>query len=217
VLQLADQGELDAILGNTPAALPSITLTDAAKGRILSVIEDNEPRLRLRIDARFSYQFEHADEPESSDVSVDVGGLVLILDRVSARRADGMTMDYVTSPRGSGLVVDNPNEPPSVQQLSVEDFQRWHDEGRAFHLFDVRTEMEWNIARLDGAVLLDDDGQAALEALPKDAPIVFLCHHGVRSQHAAEHFLAGGYRNVFNLTGGIDAWSMRIDPSVPRY
>jgi monothiol glutaredoxin len=46
---------------------------------------------------------------------------------------------------------------------------------------------------------------------------VFHCHHGVRSQRAAEYFQSQGFSNLRNLTGGIDAWSQLVDPSVPRY
>jgi len=47
---------------------------------------------------------------------------------------------------------------------------------------------------------------------------VFHCHHGIRSQSAAEYFLREkGFRNLYNLRGGIDAWSQLVDPSVPRY
>ena len=56
-----------------------------------------------------------------------------------------------------------------------------------------------------------------LEALPKETPLVFHCHKGGRSQAAAEHFADLGFTNVFNLAGGIDAWSQEIDPEVPRY
>ena len=62
------------------------------------------------------------------------------------------------------------------------------------------------------------DAQAErLGALPKDTMIVFHCHHGGRSQQAAEHFAAEGFSNIHNVEGGIDAWSQQIDPSVPRY
>jgi monothiol glutaredoxin len=54
-------------------------------------------------------------------------------------------------------------------------------------------------------------------ALPKDTPLAFHCHHGGRSQTAAEHFAGLGYTNVSNVVGGIDAWSQEIDPDVPRY
>ena len=53
--------------------------------------------------------------------------------------------------------------------------------------------------------------------LSKDTPLVFYCHHGPRSQQAADFFCSHGFRNVYNLDGGIDAWSAEVDPSVPRY
>ena len=51
----------------------------------------------------------------------------------------------------------------------------------------------------------------------RETPIVFQCHHGARSQQAAEYFQRQGFRNLHNLRGGIDAWSLLVDPSVPRY
>ena len=56
---------------------------------------------------------------------------------------------------------------------------------------------------------------AAIEALPKDTPLAFYCHHGGRSRGAAEHFLKLGFKNVYNLAGGIDAWSRDVDPERP--
>ena len=48
--------------------------------------------------------------------------------------------------------------------------------------------------------------------------MLFQCHHGIRSQSAAEYFLREqGFSNLYNLRGGIDAWSQLVDPSVPRY
>ena len=47
--------------------------------------------------------------------------------------------------------------------------------------------------------------------------LVFHCHHGGRSQAAAEHFRSRGFTNVHNMVGGIDAWSREVDPDVPRY
>jgi monothiol glutaredoxin len=46
---------------------------------------------------------------------------------------------------------------------------------------------------------------------------VVQCHHGVRSQRAAEELVAAGFRDVHNLVGGIEAWSRDVDPEVPRY
>ena len=91
------------------------------------------------------------------------------------------------------------------------------DDGGQFELVDVRTDEERAIARIEGARLLDRTYHDALLALDRDTPIVFQCHHGTRSQSAAEYFLNEGFRNLYNLKGGIDAWSRLVDPSVPRY
>jgi rhodanese-related sulfurtransferase len=86
---------------------------------------------------------------------VDCGGITILLDPSSAQRADGVSIDFVTGPEGSGL--------------------------------------------------------------DRNTTVVFQCHHGIRSQSAAEYCLREGFRNLYNLQGGIDAWSQLVDPSVPRY
>jgi monothiol glutaredoxin len=73
------------------------------------------------------------------------------------------------------------------------------------------------VAPFPGAEVLDADSHARLAALDKDTPIAFLCHHGNSSRQAAEHFREHGFRDLYNVTGGIDAWSRAIDPSIPRY
>jgi len=73
------------------------------------------------------------------------------------------------------------------------------------------------MATIDGSRLFDQAYQDALLLRDRDTPIVFQCHHGIRSQHAAEYFRGEGFRNLYNLRGGIDAWSLLVDPSVPRY
>ena len=57
----------------------------------------------------------------------------------------------------------------------------------------------------------------SLMGLLRDTPLVFHCHHGGRSQQAAEYFLDQGFTRVANLRGGIEAWSVEVDPQVPRY
>jgi monothiol glutaredoxin len=81
----------------------------------------------------------------------------------------------------------------------------------------VRTEKERATAKIEGVPQLDDKTMAEVENLPKDTPLAFHCHHGGRSRAAAEHFLKLGFTNVYNMTGGIDAWSRDVDPKVPRY
>jgi monothiol glutaredoxin len=65
--------------------------------------------------------------------------------------------------------------------------------------------------------MYDDAARAQLMALDKSTPLIFHCHHGGRSQAAAEQALQMGFRDVNNVRGGIDAWSLEIDPSVRRY
>ena len=84
-------------------------------------------------------------------------------------------------------------------------------------LLDVRTAEERATAQIPGTTLVDPQVAAGIEKLPKDAMLVFHCHHGGRSQQAAEHFRALGFSNVYNVAGGIDAWSQQVDSSVPRY
>ena len=82
---------------------------------------------------------------------------------------------------------------------------------------DVRTEEERAIATIDGSRLLDRAYHDALLELDRATPLVFQCHHGIRSQRAAEYFQQQGFTNLSNISGGIDAWSMLVDPSVARY
>jgi monothiol glutaredoxin len=91
------------------------------------------------------------------------------------------------------------------------------DSGKVKHFYDVRTQKERDIAALPNTTLLDDSTMAQIEALAKDTPIAFHCHHGGRSRGAAEHFLKQGFKNVYNVAGGIDAWAKDVDPSIKRY
>ena len=81
----------------------------------------------------------------------------------------------------------------------------------------VRTEEERATASIAGSRLLDEAYGRELEALDRSTPLVFQCHHGGRSARAAAHYLALGFREVYNLVGGIDAWSTEVDGSVARY
>lgn len=85
-------------------------------------------------------------------------------------------------------------------------------------MIDVRTREEFEAARLEGATLFSQELlQEALMKWDRNAPVVFICHHGVRSLDAAAYFAGHGFTNVRSLTGGVDAWSTEIDPTVPRY
>jgi len=224
VRELFQSGELQGLLGvsgaaNAPAAAapsgepPKVTVTPAAKQAIIAAKGDDPGTLRLEVSA----DFEHAlsiDEPGSGDFQVDAGGITVLVDAQSAARANGIRVDYDAS--GAGFKIDNPNEGPKVRQLSPEGLKSMLDAKTPFEFFDVRTPAEQRLATL-GARLLDEEAVAYIDTLDKNVPLVFHCHHGGRSQAAAERFLRQGFREVYNLAGGIDAWSTSIDPQIPRY
>lgn len=104
-----------------------------------------------------------------------------------------------------------------IQQLSAPALKAMIDSGAVFEFVDVRTEWERDLAKIQGARLLDQTYHDHLLTLGRSTAIVFQCHHGIRSQSAAEYCQGLGFDNLFNLTGGIEAWSQFVDPSVPRY
>lgn len=106
---------------------------------------------------------------------------------------------------------------PPVRQIAPSALKALLDSGTAFELVDVRTEHEREIASIEGSKLLDQAYHDALLELDRETPMVFQCHHGIRSQGAADYFREQGFRNLQNLAGGIEAWSREVDPSVPRY
>jgi monothiol glutaredoxin len=213
--ELHRRGELDEVFGQrAPKPTPSLHLTRAAAARIGEAVGEARPRLRLRIDAAFQHVFEAVEDPDPGDVVATSEGITFILDPASAERADGLRLDWVTSGTQQALVVDNPNEPAKVQSLSPHVYAAWRREGRPHLLVDVRPPEERALAQLDGALGIEG---LDFESLDPRQPIVFLCHHGIRSLHAAAHAVDRGLRAVFNLEGGLDAWSLTVDPTTPRY
>jgi monothiol glutaredoxin len=217
IREMTTSGELQEMLGIEVEEVepPTITVTDTAVDAITAASEDEQGIIRIIISSDFRYQMGFADA-ERGDLVVEANGLTLHLDPGSAKRANGMTIDFETGDN-PGIIIQNPNEPKGVQEMSVIELKAAMDGNVELTLFDVRSEEERAIASIEGAILLDQEGAAKLGALPKDAMIVFHCHHGGRSLRAAEHFLKEGYTDVYNLTGGIDAWSQSVDPNVSRY
>lgn len=89
-------------------------------------------------------------------------------------------------------------------------------------LLDVREPEELELARVqtDGVELLTipmNDLPARLAELDPDRPVAVLCHRGGRSQRVAMYLASNGFAAVANVAGGIDAWSLERDGSVPRY
>ena len=111
----------------------------------------------------------------------------------------------------------SPGPGSPVKQISATELKAMLESGEPLELVDVRTEAERAIASIEGSRLLDREYGDYILGLDRDRTLVFQCHHGIRSQAAAEYCAHQGFKNVYNLVGGIDAWSLTVDPSVARY
>lgn len=103
--------------------------------------------------------------------------------------------------------------------ITVEELKRRWDAGDPPVLVDVREPREIATAAFPMPVVAIPMGDLAARCgeLPKDREIVCACHMGGRSAAAVRFLLSAGFTKVLNLDGGIDAWSRRVDPSVPQY
>jgi sulfur-carrier protein adenylyltransferase/sulfurtransferase len=106
----------------------------------------------------------------------------------------------------------------AIPTMSTHELKRRMDAREPFKLIDVREPFEYEIARIDGAKLIPlGEITERLDELEREQPIVVHCHSGKRSAQALRLLQQHGFANVYNLEGGIDAWSDQIDPSVPKY
>jgi len=220
VRQMHESGELESKLGDlvAPAKAPTVTVSPRAAKELNEALQEGTPGdvIHLTITPAWEHQLDLGPK-EASHVTMQSNGVTLQLDRASAGRGDGVTIDFIEASDGAGFKIDNPNRPATVKEIPPKELKALLDSGRVSEFYDVRTDKERGIAKIAGARQLDDQMMAAIEALPKDTPLAFHCHHGGRSRGAAEHFLKLGFKNVYNMAGGIEAWSRDVDPSIPRY
>jgi monothiol glutaredoxin len=217
---LYDSGDLFELLGVAPPdrTPPAIHISDAAARAISAALQDAGPGqyLHLSIDPAFNAQFQ-LGPVRGGEIVAESAGIRVHFDPASASRAKGLEIDWIDDARGAGLAIRNPNAPAPVKSINVREL---HDRIAAgsIDVIDVRPASARAIAPFPGPhEVLDEDSRARLEALPKELPIAFICHHGNSSRQAAEHFRRLGFHDIYNVEGGIDAWSLDIDPSVPRY
>lgn len=105
-----------------------------------------------------------------------------------------------------------------VATISVRELKQKMDNGESVTLIDVREPFEYEIARIEGARLVPlGELESRIEELPRSGTLVLHCHSGGRSEHATQLLRERGFGNALNLEGGIDAWSIEVDPGVPRY
>jgi monothiol glutaredoxin len=221
VKELHARGELQGLLGAAAVGprQPTMTVSDDALSELRTAVKTmgaDGSIMRMEISGKYDHDL-YFGEAIAGDMVVDLRGLPLHLDPGSAFRADGVHIAFVNGPGGAGFKIENPNEPARVRQIAPAKLKEMMDKGERFELVDVRTPEEWERASIAGARLLDADLERELGAMERSTPLVFQCHHGVRSLQAAEQWVRKGFRYVYNLQGGIDGWSASVDPTVPRY
>jgi len=106
-------------------------------------------------------------------------------------------------------------ETPTIRP---EELKALLDGGKTPVLLDVRQPEEVKVAAIAGSVSIPmNEVPWRIDELDAKADIVVYCHHGMRSQQVAQLLQMRGFKTVRNLVGGIDAWSLTVDPKVPRY
>ncbi len=105
-------------------------------------------------------------------------------------------------------------------EVSVNDVKNMIENDEDFVFIDCRTPGEYEVARIEGAKLVPlGDVAARLPELEEyaDEKVIIHCHHGGRSLQMAAILRQQGFDDVKSMAGGIEKWSLEIDPTVPRY
>ena len=90
--------------------------------------------------------------------------------------------------------------------------------GDAHTVLDIREPVEVAICAIEDSVSIPmQEVSQQLATLPREHPLIVICHHGVRSAMVADFLRNSGFDNAWNLAGGIDAWAGLVAPDMPRY
>ena len=107
-------------------------------------------------------------------------------------------MEHITAPELAQWLSDSSKNPP--------------------FLLDVREPWEYETCHIHQAQLMPMSGvPLRLEELDRDVEIVCICHHGGRSMQVAHFLERNGFNRIINLTGGVHAWALQVDTSMPTY
>lgn len=217
IKEMLENGELAKLLKiDPPKVPPKLHITEKAENAFKDAMKGESNKIRLEISSRFHNDI-FFDEQGLEDFVIDYKEFSLLIDPLSALRANEMTIDFMIDGAAQGFIFNNPNEPAKLKEISPAEVKVWQRENKDFLLIDVRPLEEREIAKIDLAMPLYELSLLKREKLDKNLPIIFHCHFGSRSKREAEKWRFLGFKNVFNLVGGIDAWSRQIDNDVPLY
>lgn len=105
-----------------------------------------------------------------------------------------------------------------VQRLTPTEFVERSGKGELWRLLDVREPWEMSVALVAGSMAMPmAQVPGRLSELSRHEPVAVICHSGMRSATVAAWLLRQGFESVANIEGGIDAWSVQVDGTIPRY
>ncbi len=142
-----------------------------------------------------------------------------------AGRSPGIVLreQYYQTIRNSGIFVtlEGVNTCVFPLEISPQEVKEKIESGAKFRLIDVREPFEFQLARISGSELIPMRTiPTALQTIQREAtlvPMVFFCHHGIRSLQVVNWLREHGVETCQSMQGGIERWSREIDPSIPRY
>jgi len=105
-----------------------------------------------------------------------------------------------------------------IDEISVKDLKTFQDNNEDFQLIDVREPDEYAFANLSGELISMNSIPDRVEEISRDKKVIIMCRSGKRSAHIVAYLKEmHGFNNVYNLKGGILAYSDQIDPGIPKY
>ncbi len=104
-----------------------------------------------------------------------------------------------------------------MKEVTVSELKKLKDSATDFQLIDVREEHELEICEIGGIHIAMGEVMDNLDKISKDKQVVIHCRSGARSGAICQALESAGFNNVYNLKGGIIAWSTEIDPSITKY
>lgn len=104
-----------------------------------------------------------------------------------------------------------------MKEITVSELKKLKDNNADFQLIDVREEHELEICEIGGTHIAMGEVMENLNKISKDKQVIIHCRSGARSGAICQALEANGFNNVYNLKGGIIAWSTEIDPSITKY
>jgi sulfur-carrier protein adenylyltransferase/sulfurtransferase len=105
-----------------------------------------------------------------------------------------------------------------MKEITVQELKELRDSGADFQLIDVREPHEYDFCNLDGELIPQGDIPDSVDKIDRNKKVIMHCRSGARSGNMIQWLEKNHqFKNLYNLKGGILAWSREIDPSMPTY